>query len=198
MSDHTSAPSLEDLRGITDHVRFILDAKACAKRADELIGLTIAAQETQAAAEMAQGNLAGMKAEHDAACAEREVRANELVALGASRQAEADRKEARLGRIAKDIREQDARLRREVMRFANLLPGFSEKLQSLPSWTALAGEVLGGRVDADDIDGDQHSGKDADEAATTALPVEPENLIAGSSLMQRGGHRNGAGRRASR
>jgi hypothetical protein len=180
MSDETSAPTLDDLRGITDHVRFILDAKACAKRADELIGLTIAAQEAQAAAEKAQGSLAGARAEHDAACAEREAQAAEQIALASNRQAEADRKEARLNRIAKDIGEAEDRFKRELMRFGHLDVNFNDRLQSMPSYGALADALLDKpapldpRVEADEL---EH------------IPVE--NSMAGSTVSRSGkGHRS--------
>lgn len=192
--DDQNAPSVPPATTFADLMallHLIADPKASQRRLDQHIAAAAREKEEKTAADRSKAALAQAKAEHDAACAEREAKADELVALGANRQAEADRKEARLERIAKDIREHDQRLRREVMRFANLLPGFSEKLQSLPSWSVLADEVLNGPRDADDIDGAAHLGADADEAADHALPAE--NLIAGTTLH---GGRNGAGRRA--
>jgi hypothetical protein len=195
-ADHI-APHEAGFEALTSLLRLIADPKSYQRQLDALMAAATRAREEAAGLKRAQADFAQAEAGHLTACAEREVHADEQAALGANRQAEADRKEARLDRIAKDIREHDARLRREVMRFSNLLPGFSEKLQSLPSWSVLADEVLNSPGDADDIDGAEHIGRDADEAADHALPSEPPaDVIAGSTLTQRGGHRGGAGRRA--
>jgi hypothetical protein len=173
-ADH-GAPLEAGFEALTSLLRLIADPKSYQRQLDALMAASTRMREEAVGADRARAALAQAKLEHDAACAEREAKADELVALGANRQAEADRKEARLDRIAKDIREHDKRLRLEVMRFSNLMPHFSEKLMELPDWGALADEVLDKpapldpRVEADELE---------------AVPVE--NLVAGATITRSG------------
>jgi len=178
MSDNTAtalAASLDGLEGLTHWIRFVTDHKAIGLRIEELVALTKRAIEAQAAAERAEGKLAGAKAAHDAECAERQAEAEAAVALSAGRIAEAERKEARLLKIAKDVAEHDERLRLEIMRFSNLMPHFDSKLQGLPSWDALAAEVFDKPVAPDD-------GGSAADDDLERVPVE--NLVAGSTISR--------------
>lgn len=140
-----TAPSLADLRGITDHVRFILDAKACAKRADELIGLTIAAQEAQAATERAvqamQNERTALDAEK-AALAERETGIEQRSAAWSERELRSENRARHLtaagqleyhrDRVAEAVESVDG-VRRLLMPIAHLDGGYASLLAEAPT-----------------------------------------------------------------
>jgi multidrug efflux pump subunit AcrA (membrane-fusion protein) len=157
MSNET-APGLDDLRSITDHVRFILDAKACAKRADELIGLTIAAQEAQAGAEKADREHAAAVAEREAELAERkaalDARETELVAVEERWQVRMATVQARetavseagqlaeMRKIRSDVMSQENWLRAQLMQIAGLSPRYSSLLNDMPGFSGVIEEIL--------------------------------------------------------
>jgi hypothetical protein len=178
---------------LTALLKLLGDPKGFEQRLDQFMAASTRAKEEAAGAERARAALAGARAEHDAACAERQAEAEAPVTLAAGRIARAEQIEARLLKLEADIRDAAASHKRAIMRFARIDHGWSERLQGLPDYDALAEAALH-HGDADDIDGREHMGLDADEAAEHALPAE--NLVAGSTLT-RAGHRNGAGRRAA-
>jgi hypothetical protein len=178
---------------LTALLQLMGDREGYQRKLDALMAASTRAKEEAAGADRARAALAGARAEHDAECAERQAEAEAAVTLAAGRIAEAARRETRLEQMIKDIRDAAASHKRAIMRFARIDSGWNERLQGLPDYDALAEAALH-HGDADDIDGHEHMGLDADEAAATALPAE--NLIAGSTLTKTG-HRNGAGRRAT-
>jgi chromosome segregation ATPase len=123
MSDDT-APKLDELQRLTENIRFILDAKACAKRAEELIGLTIAANEAQAAAEQAQAGLATREAELDA----RERRLDAIRTQLGERSETIEARHSELRTVAAELHKLDGIIRWRVANHAGLLEGLDPTL----------------------------------------------------------------------
>jgi hypothetical protein len=165
------------------------DLEASARRAVQ------AMQNERAALDAEKAALDERRKEYDAEGERWSARKAELDA-----QAVAQSKEGRERYFRKQIehaKNRDQQTRRQVMRISRLDQGYNEILQSFPDWDQITAALLDGQGDAHDIDGTEHLGADADFAAEHALPSElPADVIAGSTLTQRGGHRGGAGRRA--
>jgi hypothetical protein len=174
--DH-SAPLEVGFEALTSLLRLIADPKSYQRQLDALMAASTRAKEEAAGLKRAQADFASAESEHVKACAEREAAAEGMAAHAASRNATAEQTEARLQRLAADIREHDARLRREIMHFANLMPYWSERLQEIPSWSALADEVLDKPQPPDD-------GGSAAREELVRLPVSDH--VAGSTLARSG------------
>jgi hypothetical protein len=199
-SSDDTAPKLDDLQSLTDITRFILDAKACAKRAEELIGLTIASNEAKAEAEQAQAALKASEAElagRSTALDKREAELEAVEKRWRGRVAICDARERHLSddgqrkwflELIEEARGRDERTRRHVMRIAHL--GFNEVLQRLPEWDAIIKEIA---------PGDAHFDQRPDTDATSDVePYEPlmaaETVPAGSTLTRSKPQRRGAER----
>jgi hypothetical protein len=160
-----------------------------------LISLTSAAQEAHAAAEKAQGNLAGAKAEHDAELAERKAALDErdaaLVVLEARWQERREQQDAReqflsedgqraymLERIEQAMKYADWAAG-QIMRIAHLDVNYASVLQDKPSLQQLV----------DEIEHDRR-GADAEPTFEGGLgereQIEVENKISGTSLARSG------------
>jgi hypothetical protein len=170
-------PASSAFEDLTVLLRLIGDDKRYQKRLDALMAADVKANEAKVGAERAQAALAAAKAEHDAACAERQAEAEAVYKHAAERLADADAKEARLQAIAKDIREDENRFKRELMRFGGLDHNHNDRLQSLPSYGALAAELLEQPAPVDD-------GGSAARDELESIPVE--NIVAKSTLARSG------------
>ena len=139
MSDETT-PRLDDLQRFADIARFMLDAKQCLKRAEEQIGLTIAANEAKAAAENAQAELAARKADHEAAFAAREAQLDASYDRVLQHEREAAQKLDRVRVVFDELRTLDAQMRRQVLQFSGI--PFNVDIQTLPNWQQLEADIL--------------------------------------------------------
>jgi len=172
-SDDT-APTLNELERLANQIKFILDARGCAKRIDELAGMTTQAIEAKAGAERAQVALSARVAELD----KREAKIREDEADAFAHQAQVNERQARLHDIARDIREEGNAFKVQILNYAGLAEHFNSRLQSLPDWDALALMVLG-QPDPH-MSGDHHAtrGEVSDE-------VEPvPHAVIGTSLTR--------------
>jgi hypothetical protein len=165
-----------DFERLADLIRLVTDGKACAKRAEELVGLTTAAIEAKAEAEAAQAALAAAKAAQEAELAEREQELNEFAErLREREQAVVNARETVLGGLA-HMRGLDKQMKCAVMNYAGVLDSFNERLQDLPSWESLNRDMLG-----------QDPHFDGAEPARVAQETENEpvpNRVAGSNLTR--------------
>jgi hypothetical protein len=172
-SDDT-APRLDELQRIADNTRFILDVKACAKRADELIGLTIAANEAKTAADQAQAALAARVAELDkreAAIREAELAVHTEKQLVKGQRAELSNHAQHLGKIEDQIK-------MRLLHHAGVLHNFNPALQSMPEWAAVDRELGAGDAHYDD-------GASTGRPETLDESEPAPNRVAGSTLTHR-------------
>jgi hypothetical protein len=164
---------LTELGLLQKFICLILDAKACAKRCEELTALTVQAIEAKAAAEQAEASLVAAKAEQEAVLAQQRqdndtqserLREREY-ALVISR----DTVFAALG----EMRTLDGQMKRALLNYAGMLDGFNERIQSLPSWESLHRDLLGS---PDPHYGEHKSehGRDGDFGSMTETERVPE------------------------
>jgi hypothetical protein len=140
-SDDT-APNLVEMHRLTDHIRFILDAKACAKRADELISLTIAANEAQAAAAKQEASLAARSVDMD----KREAGLDAVRDQLRERSDVIEGRHAELRTVATSLRSLEAVIKRRLVDHHHALQGLDanlveSRLISVPSWDSLDAEI---------------------------------------------------------
>lgn len=194
MSDsfEDAAPTLLEMERLTVLAKFVLDAKACAKRLEEVTAMTIAANEAEAAARRAETALAARVAELDARSAALDTREAALEAVekrwrgrmatveARERHLSDDGQRAWLLEKIEEARGRDERTRRHVMRIARLDSHYNEALQSFPSWDAIVQAIT---------PGDAHFDATPDTDATSAEPLydplqAPESLPAGVNLTR--------------
>jgi hypothetical protein len=169
---------LAGFAGLQQAIAFILDAKVCAKRVEELIGLTTAAIEAKAALEATQADFDNRSAALDRYQARVDEKAVEIYA----RKCEVENKQQQLLEIQNDITAAGARFRREILRYAGVAQHHNEQFASLPDWDGLAATVLGPRDDAHHAEVPE---------GTFAVEAEPApDRPAGSNLTRTPG-RNG-------
>ena len=122
MSDFSNDPSpfKDGLESLLPLIRLVIDAKACSKRAEELIELSTQAIEATAAAAQAQADLQRKAADQEAALAKRRAELDAYYDQAVARDNEARR---RLGE----------HITRALLNHAGLLGGFDERIQQLPS-----------------------------------------------------------------
>lgn len=174
MSDDT-APSLNELGRLADNIRFILDAKACANRIDELAGMTTQAIEAKVVADQAHASLAARVAELDRR--EEKIRAAEVELHTRKQQVEGRHRE--LSAHARHLGEIEDQIKSRVLRHAGALQHYNPAIQRLPEWTAIDRELGMGTGDAH-FDGNDQLARDAPALGAEA----PENLVVGSTLTR--------------
>jgi hypothetical protein len=135
---------LASFAGLQQQIGFVLDAKACGRRVEELIGLTAAAIEAKAGLEATRADFDSRKAQLD----RYEERIDEKAVEVYAKKCEAEDKERRLLEIQNDITTAGDRFKREILRYSGLAQHHSEQFASLPDWDGLAATVLGTRDDA--------------------------------------------------
>jgi hypothetical protein len=169
--DGRAIPSsaFEDLLALA---KFVQDMKTYGRRLEHLSAEVVKADARIAAAEKAETEAKHAQAEAErakAALADREVES-------ATRLAAVQEREAGLRDIQRDIRQASDRFKREILNYSGFAEHFNEKLQSLPSWDALAQMVLGKQSDAN------YDDASASRAETENETLPPDNLVLGSTL----------------
>jgi hypothetical protein len=179
--------------------RLFADPKALQAQLDAFAARDCKSRDVEQSAHRAVTAMNAREAELDAREAALDKREAELDALEDRRQArlvELDAREKRLSAngqraellaLIETARNRDKATRRQVMSISRLDVNYNQILQSFPSWDQITGALLDGAIDADDIDGTQHLGADADEAAEHALPPpEPSQRVPRNGAPRRG------------
>jgi hypothetical protein len=167
------AAELGELEKLQNFVKLILDAKACAKRCEELSALTMQAIEAKAAAEQAEASLAAAKAEQEAAFAAREQEFQEQAErLRAREYALVVSRETVFAALA-EMRTLDGQMRRSVMNYAGMLDSFNERLSELPSWQSLHRDLFGSPDPHYGEHKSEHGRGDLDSSFEEVVPDQP-------------------------
>jgi hypothetical protein len=127
----------EDFERLGDLIKLVINASAVQARLDQLTAATVKVNETKAAAERAEQQLAARVAELDGR--EAAVRSREVSLHGREQRIEHQRHE--LAQMHRGLTDTETRLKMRLLHHAGALAYYNPNLQSVPSWDAVDAEL---------------------------------------------------------